>query len=84
MRVNARDAMPSGGKLTITTRNAELGDNHVNHHMVVPKGEYVLLEVTDNGKGIAEQHLPHIFEPFSTTKESGKDTGLGWQRCMAS
>jgi PAS domain S-box-containing protein len=77
LAANARDAMPSGGKLTIATHNAELDDNDVHHHTVVPKGEYVLLEVTDNGTGIAEQHLPHIFEPFYTTKESGKGTGLG-------
>jgi PAS domain S-box-containing protein len=76
LAVNARDAMPRGGKLTIATHNAELDDNDV-HHSVVPRGEYVLLEVTDNGKGIADKHLPHIFEPFYTTKESGKGTGLG-------
>lgn len=77
LAVNARDAMPGGGKLTIATKKAQLDDNDVHHHTVVPKGEYVLLEVTDNGRGIADQHLPHIFEPFYTTKERGKGTGLG-------
>jgi two-component system, cell cycle sensor histidine kinase and response regulator CckA len=69
--------MPGGGKLTIETRHVELDRSYIQHHTVVPSGEYVLLEVTDTGKGIAAEHLPHIFEPFYTTKESGKGTGLG-------
>ena len=77
LAVNARDAMPGGGNLTISTHNTKLDDNSVHHHTVVPKGEYAVLEVTDTGKGIAEEQLPHIFEPFYTTKERGKGTGLG-------
>jgi signal transduction histidine kinase len=84
LAVNARDAMPGGGKLTITTRNAELGDNDINHHMVVPKGEYVLLEVTDNGKGIAKQHLPHILSRSIRPKKAAKAPDWAWQPCMAS
>ena len=70
LAVNARDAMPSGGKLTIAKKKAQLDDNDIHHHTVVPRGEYVLLEVTDNGKGIADQHLPHILSR-STRRRKG-------------
>ena len=77
LAANARDAMPRGGKLTIATCNVDLGDSYVQAHPVVPAGHYVVLEVTDSGEGIDPEHLPHIFEPFYTTKEKGRGTGLG-------
>jgi len=74
---NARDAMPDGGKLTIETIAINLDEEYVQKHAAVPAGDYILLTVTDSGMGIAPQHLPHIFEPFYSTKEENEGTGLG-------
>jgi CheY-like chemotaxis protein len=74
--INARDAMPAGGALTISTRSAVLGPDDVRRG-APSEGDYVRVEVADNGEGIAPQVLTRIFDPFFTTKEPGKGTGLG-------
>ncbi|HZR55305.1 MAG TPA: ATP-binding protein [Terriglobales bacterium] len=77
LAVNARDAMPHGGTLTIETANSHLDDTYIHRRPMVPAGDYVRLAVSDTGQGIAPQHLAHIFEPFYTTKQKGGGTGLG-------
>ncbi|PZU87250.1 MAG: hybrid sensor histidine kinase/response regulator [Chelatococcus sp.] len=77
LAVNARDAMPDGGKLTVRTRNLAREDCAALGHEALPADDYVLLEVEDSGTGIPQEHLDKIFEPFFTTKEVGKGTGLG-------
>ena len=74
---NARDAMPKGGRLTITTSNAELTGESTERRVTMPVGKYVLMAVSDTGMGMDERTQAHLFEPFFSTKERGKGTGLG-------
>lgn len=77
LAINARDAMPDGGKLTIETANIELDAEDTNRQTQLQPGNYVLLAVSDTGCGIAPECLERVFEPFYTTKETGKGSGLG-------
>ncbi len=75
--LNARDAMPQGGKITIETSNIELDEAYTNRKLNLDPGAYILLSISDTGTGIDSAALPHIFEPFYTTKQPEKGTGLG-------
>src|SRR5882757_499696 len=77
LALNARDAMPDGGKLTLESKNVVLDESYVGSNSEVAAGNYVMIAVSDSGCGIAVDHLDRVFEPLSTTKEVGKGTGLG-------
>jgi hypothetical protein len=77
LAVNARDAMPRGGKLILETATVRFDESFADQHQAMPAGKYVQLAVSDTGDGMDEATISHIFEPFFTTKEIGKGTGLG-------
>jgi signal transduction histidine kinase len=82
LAVNARDAMPKGGKLTVTTANTTRDKNHLKNFPDMGAGDYVMLAIADTGTGMSEEVKAHLFEPFFTTKPSGKGTGLGLATCF--
>jgi two-component system, cell cycle sensor histidine kinase and response regulator CckA len=75
--VNARDAMPGGGDITVSSKNVTLSDPVQRGHDLMPPGRYVQVDVADTGTGISKEHMERIFEPFFTTKDAGAGTGLG-------
>jgi signal transduction histidine kinase len=80
--VNARDAMPNGGKISIATSNVTLDENHAKAHPGAAPGDYVMLSVSDTGSGMTDEVKAHLFQAFFTTKPEGKGTGLGLATCQ--
>ncbi|MBI4042259.1 MAG: response regulator [Deltaproteobacteria bacterium] len=81
LTVNARDSMPTGGRLMIETTNTPLGDDYAGQHYGVVPGDYICLSISDTGPGLSEEIKDHLFEPFFTLQQGGKSTGLGLATC---